>query len=652
MPKVPKLADPIMIGGLELKNRVVMAPMKDRLATDEGFVTPRLIDYYVERAKGEVALLITGITHVHPSAKQFSDLAIYDDKFIPGLRELVTAVHQNGAKIAPQLYHPGRRTRPLASDGPILAPSAIPESPVWETPREITKEEIKEVITSFAEATARAAEAGFDAIELHGAHHYLLLQFFSPLANQRQDEYGGSLENRMRFGLELVAAVRAKVGPSFPMLYRLGAWEEKEGGVTIDQAKVFAQRLEAAGINCLNISVGSIGIIPVPPMSMPRGTFVPLAHEIKKVVKVPVIGVGRINNPFLAESIIREGKADLVCLGRPLLSDPHFMRKYLDGHPEDIRTCLACGTCTGLRLRLETPTYRFPLKCIYNPELCNERALAVSLAPVRKKVLVVGGGPAGMEAARVAALRGHQVILCEKGEKLGGQIRLAAVPPYRNELAEMITFYSTQLTKLRVEVRLSTEVTSELAKDINPEVIIVANGSHFIVPRVKGIEGDIVRTAADILSERLRPKGKVVVIGSGQYALETAEYLAWHNCQVNVMAGSSEASIATDLSIYTRRLLLERLATDYDGLNIIYDAKLKEIAGHEVIYSQGGREAHLKGLDMVVLGITLIADKELYSRLKPVAAELGAEIHAVGDCQKPQRTVQAVENAFLLARQL
>ena len=652
MSKLHHLADPITIGKLQLKNRLVMAPMKSRLASDDGLVTPRLIDYYVERAKGGVGLIITGIAHVHPRAKQFADLGICHDKCIPGLRELTTAVHQHGAKIAPQLYDPGRRNRPLASDGSILAPSAIQESPIWETPREMTREEIKETIASFAEAAARAVAAGFDAIEFHGAHHYLLLQFFSPLANQRQDEYGGSLENRMRFGLEVVAAVRAKVGPDFPLLYRLGAWEGKEGGITLDQSKLFAQRLEAAGINCLNISVGSIGTTPPPPMSMPRGTFISLAHEIKKVVKVPVIGVGRINNPFLAESIIRDGQTDLVCLGRPLFCDPHFVRKYFEGQAEDIRTCIACNTCLGGRLRPETPTYRSIAKCIYNPELRNERELAISPATVKKKVLVAGGGPAGLEAARVAALRGHQVTLCEQENKLGGQIRLAAAAPYREEMAEIITYYSTQLVKLGVAVQPNTEATPELVKDINPAVVIVANGSRFVVPRVKGVKGDTVCTAADILSGRLRPRGKVAVIGGGQYALETAEYLAWRNCQVSILAKATETTIATDLDLYTRRLLLERLGRDYEGVNIIYEAELKEIAGHEVTYLKGGREARLNGLDLVVLAQALVANKELYNRLAPMAAELGAEIQAVGDCRKPQRAVRAVESAFLLARQL
>jgi len=652
MTKLKKLTDPIKIGNLQLKNRVVMAPMKTRMADDEGFVTPGMIDYYAERAKGGVGLIITEIAYVHPKAKQFADLGICDDKFIPGLKKLAAAIHKHGAKIAPQLYDPGRRTRSLAAGGPILAPSAIQESPIWETPQEMTKEDIKEMILCFAEAAGRAVEAGFDGIELHGAHHYLLLQFFSPLANQRRDAYGGSLEKRMRFGLELVTAVRDVVGPGFPLFYRLGAREGKEGGITLEHAKVFARRLEAAGINCLDISVGNIGTEPPPPMSRPRGTYVSLAHEIKKIVKVPVIGVGRINNPFLAEAIIRDGKTDLVNLGRPLFSDPHFVRKYVEGRPEDIRTCIACNTCLGGRLRPETPTYRLPTKCIYNPELRNERSLAVGPAPVTKKVLVVGGGPAGMEAARVSALRGHQVILCEKDEQLGGQIKLAAAAPFRGEMAEMITFYATQLTKFGVDVRPSTGITPELVRDINPGVIFVANGSHFVVPRVKGVKGDSVCTAADVLSGKLRPKGNVAVIGSGQYALETAEYLAWRNCRVSVLAKSPEAAIATDIDVYTRKHLLERFAGDYAGVKFICNAKLKEIAGRELIYSQGDRERRLKGLDMVVLAIALAANKTLYNELKPVAAELGAEIHAVGDCRKPQRAARAVEDAFLMARQI
>jgi len=650
MDKMPKFTDPIKIGSLELKNRSVMAPMKSRLATEEGFITPRMIDYYAERAKGGVGLIIVECSYVHGETKAPADVGISDDKFISGLRQLTTAVQHNGAKIAIQLYHPGARAHRWINGVPAAAPSPIGVSPTGEPPRELTKGEIKGIITSFAEAAARAVEAGFDAVEFHGAHGYLLLQFFSPLTNKRQDEYGGSLENRMRFMLEIVAAVRAKIGPSFPLLYRFAAWERAEGGITLDEAKVFARRLEAAGIDCLDVSTGAGGSYAIAPMSLPRGTHVPLAHEIKKVVKVPVIGVCRINNPFLAEAIIREGKADLVSQGRPLTADPHFMRKYLEGRPQDIRTCLACNVCMDKRLRPETATYRYKHQCIYNPELGNEQAFAINNAPVRKWVLVVGAGPAGMEAARVAALRGHQVILCEKEEKLGGQIKLAAAPPFRGEMAEMIAYYLNQLTKLKVDIRPSTEVTPKLVKDVRPEVIIVASGSRFLVPQVKGISHSIVCTAADILSGRLRPKRRVAVIGKGQYALETAEYLAWHNCQLTILANSKE--LATDIDGSTRMHLLERIARDYDELNIIYDARLEEIGEHEVIYSQRGEQMKLDGLDMVVLAIALVANRELYDRLQPVASELGAEMYAVGDCRKPQRAVHAVHDAFHLARQL
>jgi len=645
-----KLTDPIKVGSLELKNRSVMAPMKSRLATEEGFITPRMIDYYVERAKGGVGLIIVEVSYVHGETKAPADVGISDDKFVPGLKQLTTAVKNNGAKIAIQLYHPGARAHSWINGIPAVAPSPIGVSPTGQPPLELTEGEINKITTSFADATARAIEAGFDAVEFHGAHGYLLTQFFSPLTNKRQDRYGGSLENRMRFALEVVSTAREKVGSNFPLFYRFAAWERMKGGITLDDSKVFARQLELASIDCLDVSTGGGGSYSIAPMSLPRGTHVPLAHAIKETVKVPVIGVCRINNPFLAEAIIREGKADLVSQGRPLTADPHFMRKYLEGRPQDIRTCLACNVCLDKRLRPETATYRYKHQCIYNPELGNERAFAISSAPVRKRILVVGAGPAGMEAARVTALRGHQVILCEKDEKLGGQIKLAAVPPFRGEMAEMIAYYTNQLSKLKVEVWPSTEVTPALVNELKPDVIIVANGSRFLIPRLKGISHSIVCTAADILSGRLRPKRRVAVIGKGQYALETAEYLAWHNCQVTILANSKE--LANDIDGSTQMHLLERIARDYNELNIIYNAKLEEVRKHGVIYSQRGEIIELDRLDMVVLAIALVANRELYDKLQPVASELGAEMYAVGDCQKPHRMVHAVHEAFHLARRL
>jgi 2,4-dienoyl-CoA reductase-like NADH-dependent reductase (Old Yellow Enzyme family)/thioredoxin reductase len=648
-----RLNDPISIGPLQIKNRLVMAPMKTRLATEEGFVTPRMVDHYAERAKGAVGLIIVEVSHVHTHAKQPADMAICDDKFIPGLSRLASAIHNNGAKAAIQLSHPGRRSNSEITGVCPVAPSPIQDPWVGETPRELNQEEIREIIACFAEAAERAVKAGFDAIEIQGAHEYLLMQFFSPLTNKRQDEYGGSLEKRTRFMLEIIAAIRSRIGMGFPLIYRLGATDPVgSGGVTLEEAKAFALRLEEASVNCLHVSTGasSLGSYSAAPMSFPRGTLVPLAYEIKKAVGVPVIAVCRINSPFLAEAIVRERRADLVALGRPLFCDPHFLLKFLEGRPEDIRTCLACNTCLGGRLTSETANYRFQTRCIYNPELRNDRSFPLIKASQKKRVLIAGAGPAGMEAARVAALRGYEVVLCEKEEKIGGQIRLAATPPYRQEMAEMLRYYSSQLGKLGVEVLLNTHVSTELLRDLEPQVVIVANGSRFAVPQMQGVGRTTLVTVTDILSGRLRPKGTMVVVGGGQYALETAEFLAWHNCKVIVL--SKPKHVATDLDFLTRRHLLERLNRDYDDVSIICKAKLAEIGNREVVYSQGSVRFKLEGIDMVVFALALVPEKGLYRELRPVAVELGAQIYAVGDCRKPRRAVQAIHDAFHLAREL
>ncbi len=406
-----KLLEPVKIGAMELRNRIVMPPMCTNFASETGAVTQRLIDYYVERARGGVGLVTVEATCVDSPVGRLSplQLCVDDDKFIGGLNDLVEAIQEKGAKISLQLHHAGRQTTLAVTGGaqPVSASETVYKDV---KARALPAEGIECVVGRFGESAKRAKAAGFDAVEIHGAHGYLIAQFLSPYVNKRIDEYGGDPEKRMRFVLEVLEETRKRVGLDFPIIFRLSGEEFVEDGLTLKEAKGIAQRLERAGVDALHVTAGVGGTIwPVQPMAVPRGCLVHLAEGIKEVVGIPVIAVGRINNPTLAEEILRDGRADLVSMGRALIADPELPRKVAEGRLDDIRMCTAC-----LRGCSERFNAYLRISCTVNPAVGREKEYMVKPADKPKKVLVVGGGAAGLEAARVAALRGHEVTLYEK----------------------------------------------------------------------------------------------------------------------------------------------------------------------------------------------------------------------------------------------
>ena len=440
MARLEKLFEPIRIGELELKNRIVMAPINSHLGTELGAVGERLIDYYVERAKGGVSLIISDAMCIdwHVGKAGTSPLRIDEWKYVDGLHDLTEAVHHYGTKLAAQIHHAGRQNSvAVCTEGQeLVAPSAIPCLPTGgEMPRALTIKEIEELVNKFVLAAQRAKAAEFDAVEIHGAHGYLITQFMSPHTNKRTDEYGGDFEGRMKFPLKIVEGIRAALGPDFPILFRMCADEYIEGGLTLEDSKHIAQRLEAAGVDALDITSGIYESPPAwhawiyPIYDMAPGCRVYLAEAIKKVVDIPVIASGKIGDPALAEEVIKEGKADLVAMGRPLLADPELPNKAAKERLDDIRPCLYCdeGCVGGL-------SHLWHIGCQVNPALGREREYRIKSAERVKRVVIVGGGPAGMEAARVAAMRGHDVSLFEKEEQLGGQLIAASAPYFKQPI--------------------------------------------------------------------------------------------------------------------------------------------------------------------------------------------------------------------------
>jgi 2,4-dienoyl-CoA reductase-like NADH-dependent reductase (Old Yellow Enzyme family)/thioredoxin reductase len=637
-----KLFEPVKIGKMELKNRIVMAPMANRLNDEFGAVTQRFIDFYVERAKGGAGLIIVENTCVDWPQGKAGDFParLDDDKFIYGFHDLAEAVHPYGAKLATQLQHAGGNTSITSTEGlPPIAPSmyGVYRGSV---PREISLSEIQEVIEKFGEAARRTKAAGFDAVEIHGAHGYLITQFLSPLTNQRNDLYGGSLENRLRFPLEVVARCREKVGPDFPIIFRFSADEHVLGGVDVEEAKIIARRLEEAGVDALDVSAGiqpsRYWIFPI--MAMPRGCNVPLGDAIKKVVDSPVAIVGRINDPLLAEKILQEGKADLIAMGRPLVADPYLPKKAAEGRLEDIRPCIACNACTLRLMR------HWRLGCTVNTEVGKEGLNRLVPAEKPKRVMVVGGGPAGMEAARVAALRGHEVTLYERGSQLGGQLLLASVPPFKKEIEGFVRYLTHQLEKLEVNVVLNNEVTSQLVEQAQPETVILATGARPLTPDLPGIESENVVTAESVLAGEAEVDKQVVIVGGGRLGVELAYYLAEQGLAVTLV--EMEAEIGRDMELSEKMYFSERL--NEHRASILTNTKLQAVTpeGIEVI-NRRWETNHIPATT-VVLAMGACPQDDLLAELR----ETGIEVHAIGDCVQPRTIYEAVHEGAWVARQI
>jgi len=643
MPNLTKLFEPINIGTLDVRNRIVMPPMVTNYGSDTGAVSQRLIDYHVERAKGGVGLGIVEATCVDSPVGRLSptQLCIDSDKFIPRLNDLAEAVQVYGARIAIQLHHSGRQTTLVATEGrrPV-SPSTVPCPPLGTRPRRLTVKEIESLVEKYAEGARRAKAAGFDAVELHGAHGYLIQQFLSPYTNKRRDRYGGDPQRRITFAIDVVESVREKVGSSFPVIMRLSGNEYVEGGLTIEDTKIIARELEEAGVDAIHMSAGlrESYAWSVQPMAVPRGCLVHLAEETKKAVSIPVIAVGRINDPALAETIIREGKADLVSMGRALIADPELPRKASEGRLDDIRVCVACNQCV-MRMGL-----CLPVSCTVNAAAGRERERKISPTKATKRVLVIGGGPAGMEAARVAALRGHTVTLIEREERLGGQLVLAATPPHKEELENEIKYLVSHIKKLGVKIELGKEATIRTVEEMKPDTVILATGAAPLIPIIPGVDRKSVVTAWDVLKGKVTVGKNVVVAGGGMVGLETAEFLAAKGISVIVVEMLSHVGI--DMESRSRYLLLQRLVKC--RVEILTGVRVEEIteSGVSVTNEKGNRQ-HLPA-ETVVLALGAIPIRELADSLKGKVREL----YIVGDCLKPRKAMEAIHGGFYVACEL
>jgi len=629
-----KLWEPFRIGRMELKNRVVMPPMVTRYAADDGFVTERTRDYYEARARGGAGLIIVEATYVHRQGWAFpNQLGISDDKFIPGMRELVDVVHKHGAKIGIQIHHGGREAKSAVNGLQPVAPSPLPGM-AGETPREMMVEEIAETVAYFADAAVRARTAGFDGVELHGAHGYLIDQFLSPNSNKRKDEYGGSVRNRACFLLEIIADVKEAVGDDYPVWCRMDGKEYGVEGITLEDAQKTARLVQEAGLAAIHVSAWG----PESPVNRTTPTFTPvviedLAEGIKKVVSIPVIAVGRIT-PEDAERLLEEGKADLIAIGKAMLADAEWANKVASGKTDDITPCIICNGC---RDDLRNPKL-VGIRCSANATLGREKESDIVPAAKPKKILVVGGGPAGMEAARVAAMRGHQVTLWEKESRLGGQLVQAAIPPHKDRIAPLTKYLETQLQKLGVRIQLGKEATATTVAEFKPDAVVVATGIRPFVPDIPGLDKAQVVQAGDVLEEKVKVGNKVAIIGGELVGCETAEFLVDQGKQVTVMRRGSE--MATSVGPSNRAFFLSRLLDK--GVTLLREVRYDGISAEGVIITTRDGEERTIEADTVVLAAGSVPDTALYDAIKDKVSEA----YHIGDCVEPRTIRDAISEGF------
>jgi 2,4-dienoyl-CoA reductase-like NADH-dependent reductase (Old Yellow Enzyme family)/thioredoxin reductase len=643
----PKLFEPASIGKIRLRNRVVMLPMGTAYATPSGEVTERTIDYYIERAKGGVGLITVGNISPHlPNV--MNQLVLGSDWVLMGQYELVEKVHAHGTKIAAQLNHAGKQkyTESRLTGEELISSSAIPTTflgEVYPSPKPLSKGEIYQMIEKYVKATERAKKVGYDIVELHGAHGYLLNQFMSPFMNKRTDEFGGSLENRMRFPLELIKAVRQTVGPEFPIGFRLSAEEFVPGGISLEESSIIAQMLEAAGVAYISVTVGIYDTAHkmIDLMPDPEGWKEFVWEAIKKTVKVPIIAGGGLRHPDFCERLLERRKADLIGLARPLVADPEWPIKAMAGRVEDIRLCISCNECmAGSARRRRGGGARY---CAINAAMGREREFSqVPKAPAAKRVMVIGGGPGGMEAARVAALRGHQVTLYERESQLGGQLLMAGQPQSKRKVLWFRDYLVTQLNKLGVKLKLRVEVTQDLIEKAKPDAVVVATGAEPILLDIPGVPSNKVFSAWDLLKGKTKPeKGKVAVVGGGMVGCEVAEYLLETENKVTII--EQLPSIASDMEPFHRFVLLG-LFKEQDVVMLTERKVLGMNSRGVLTVNLNNGQEELVEAEWVIIAIGAKSVNHLTEELNGKVPEL----YSVGDCNEPRVILEAVYEGCLV----
>jgi 2,4-dienoyl-CoA reductase (NADPH2) len=658
-----KLFQPIFINELEVKNRIVL-PALGLAYTDEYGFSERLKGFYRERAHGGVGLLTIGPIAVDEVGSAPFMPQLFDDANVKPLREFADELHRDtDAKLGTQLFHMGRNSGSFLRGIQPIAPSAIAGRLTKQTPREMTREDIDAVHRAFAEAAVRAKQAGLDYIEIVGCTGYLLSQFLSPLTNQRSDEYGGSLENRMRFGIEMIQKMRKAVGDDVALGVRIAGNDFMEGGSTNIESSLFAAAAERAGIDAINVTGGWHETnVPQLTTDVPPGVYAYLARGVKQRVSVPVFASNRLGNPFLAERTLRSGAADMICWGRPLIADPELPNKAKAGRFDEIITCIACNQgCFDAIFSGQS------VGCVLNPRTGRENALEITPARTRRKLLVAGGGPAGMEFALTAAQRGHDVTLYEKQDQLGGQVNLACAVPGKAEFHNLVASLEGRMARHRVDVRLSTTLTASMVEEQKPDVLVVASGAKDVSIDVPGIDKPHVLSAWDVLAERAVDIGdRVVVVGGSATGCETAHFIAsmgavdsdsfaflmyhsaedvefakqlLHDSRRHITVIDQLPRLAANAGKTSRWILMKSLGLM--GVDLRPNTKLLEITDDSVVVeTEEGRQTI--PADTVVMAVGAVSVDDLAEQVRCE----GTQVIVIGDAKEPRKINDAIREGF------
>jgi 2,4-dienoyl-CoA reductase (NADPH2) len=633
MPKLKHLLSPIKIGKMELKNRVEFAPVTDNFGIDD-YVTDRMIKFYEDRAKGGVGLINIGYFTVNYPHNPLG-IGMYDDKFIPGIRKLTDACHAHGAKVGVELAFEENYAKRRGGPFEYIGPSDVSTREGKPKPRPLSTAEVEEIVEQFGEAARRAVEGGFDLIHILGSAGYPIAQFASPLTNRRTDKYGGSFEKRLRLHTEIIQSMKKKAGEDAIISWRMGGQDFMPGGNTLEDSVKIAQYLEKQGVEVINVTTGwHDSGQPFIQYFVPKANWIFMGERIKKGINIPVIVGTRIVDPIMADKIIGEGRADMIYLARPLIADADLVNKAKEGRFDDIVPCTSCCLCFDAWSRTE------PIYCQVNARAGRELELNIIPDKKPKEVYVIGGGPAGMEAARVARLRGHDVTLFEKTDKLGGALYAAGAPSVKDGIGYFREYLEKQIKKLGVKVKTKTEVDNALIERERPDEVIVATGAVPIIPQIPGVNGKNVVLAVDVLTGKKKVGDKVVILGGGMVGCEVADFLYEEKGKKDITILEILSKVAIDVGPTLRWVVRKRLN----------DFKIKIRTGTTAteITQQGvsivcGSSTEILPADTVVIAVGYEPSNKL---AREIEGKSGVSVLSVGDCDKVARIAEAVEGGF------
>lgn len=637
--------EPIQIGGVTLKNRLVMPAMDSGTTTEEHKFSEQSIAYFSARAKGGFALIIPEYMAISPyGVGNAKEVGLWDESFIPNLKKYTDAVHKNGAKTFAQLHHSGMMCVEKNTGVQPAGPSAIAAINYLEKVREYSNEEVYELISMYGKAARIAQKAGVDGIEMHAAHGYLGAQFLSKFTNKRVDEFGGSYENRFRFVEYCYQEIRKVCGKDYPIILRLSADEFLDAGSSVEDALIYAKMAEDTGYDAIHLSTGTgMGGNIVTPQYFSPGFNVPYSERLKSIVKIPVITVGRINDPYLVKEILDTGRADMVSLGRQSVCDPEFPNKTKEGRTDEIFCCTGCmqrcyysGGCeegdTGI-------------SCMINPFSGKEYKWQIEPAEMKKKIIIVGAGPAGLEAAWILAKRGHEVDVYEKNSTAGGTFRLAAVPPKKQDLGKTIFTYTTLCKKYGANIHYNTEVNEEFLKNHKQDVIITATGCQPLVPRIPGVDPEKIIKANDILAgKEIVANKKVLIIGGGLVGCETGEFLNIYHNDVSII--DMVPKFAKDCIPRSRVVLMKRL--ENENTKMYPDTKVIEVMEDGILAERNGEKVLMDGYDAVVMAL----GARNYNPIEGYAENYAKEVYTIGDAARARDAKMAIYEAAKLGMQI